>query len=450
MTQDDFLDRLWTDVINSVPHEPADLALALRFARYEAVFDWCFAFDEAGVSPVKWRAWPATHARWRRRLRYTAAAVKRIKPDSAAAPFADAELAVKRLLDGGMPAIRLATALETAAQEALAGIRKLLAKLKPTELEGLHESLLMADPSGEDGAPGSWPRPMKARASKSKASAGPLLELGKAFPHVLSADGRRVVSRNGRVSDVQSGKEVARCDFLPNTSSVTWSPDGRLVAAYDTRGRVALCDTRSGRRLRLLRCDEQGPAAVFSATGDVLFAGDWKGNVLAWSVENGRELARWTAAGCMVQSLARSGDDLILLLSHRPSPTEIVRLSSTLQERARITVGDWADSISLAPDGRRALLIGHALQWLDLKSRRPGRKLTVDEPLRNGEVSPSGKHVVLTVNAGFRLCPARTPSRCRLLERKYADSVSFSTDGELVVLSTWNGGEVWLARQLFR
>ena len=44
MTQDDFLERLWSDVIDDVPMKELgglDFAHAARLARYSAVFDWC-------------------------------------------------------------------------------------------------------------------------------------------------------------------------------------------------------------------------------------------------------------------------------------------------------------------------------------------------------------------------------------------------------------------------
>jgi hypothetical protein len=75
-------------------------------------------------------------------------------------PFADATEALGRIRAAGAAVEDIARILRAERYEA--AFRLLFQiferELSGTELHGLHESLLSADPSGLEGRPGSWPR----------------------------------------------------------------------------------------------------------------------------------------------------------------------------------------------------------------------------------------------------------------------------------------------------
>ncbi len=450
MTQDDFLERLWTDVIDTVPMtDPGglDFAHAARLARYSAMFNWCAAFDEAGKQPSTWLKWPLKDRRWASLVEWTAEGVRSTattrKTD---APFADAERALERLLATSAPA-ELAKRLTRQGLAALAKLRRLLPNLK--EAAGLHESLLTADPSGREARPGSWP-PGAVTTKKGKSSpqaAGPLLKLRRAHELALSPDGRRVVAAaGGRVIDVATGKELAKCEVLPNTGHVAWSPDGAFIAATNTAGKIALFASKSGKRLRVLSCTTECAPPVFCDSA--LVGGDWDGHLFAWDSATGRTLAHTELEGTMISVLQNvpTGGGVLALISHKPSPEELVWLSPLLEERAkrRRFSGQAIDDFVVHPGGSRALTsTWRGLSWLDLKTGKLSKPHALDE-VKGVALSPDGSLAIAVTGAGFRIGPASDLSAGRVHPMEYSSGKpSFSADGTRVALATWNGGEVW-------
>ena len=194
LNQEELLERLWVEVINAVDGvalaqvpvaEPKDAQHVARLARYEALFAWCDAFDEAGRTVAWWLRKPAEDAAWLELSKWSAeAATSRRKPRPGT-PFADAEGYRIRLLDAGVSGEALAEWMTAQGRLALAQLRAILAsrKWQARELAGLHEALLSADPSGLEGRPGSWPVPSP---QVEAVGHGLRLKLGKA--HALAAD----------------------------------------------------------------------------------------------------------------------------------------------------------------------------------------------------------------------------------------------------------------------
>lgn len=169
MNQDELLERLWNEVIDAAESDPAleargiatrDVRHVARLARYEAVFAWCFAFDEAEIPITKWLA-ARSERRWRKLVAYDPTTLERPRAPKADEPFADSIVAWTRLLDAGVTGTEIAALMTREGLAALAALRAILGEetFEPGDLDGLHESLLSADPSGQEARAGSWPRP---------------------------------------------------------------------------------------------------------------------------------------------------------------------------------------------------------------------------------------------------------------------------------------------------
>lgn len=457
MNQDALLERLWVEVLNTVDGaalsqaplaQPRDVQHVARMARYEAIFGWCHAFDEEGHTVSWWLGKPEDHPCW---LELSAwrpeAAARRGKPRPGT-PFADAEEARVRLLDAGVGAEALAELMTAQGRLALAQLRVILAsrKWKSGELAGLHEALLSADPSGLEGRPGSWPvyAPSPARPRKG----GPRLTVKKAHALAFSPDGGRIVAaKGGNITDLASGRTLARCELLAHTSHITWSPDGRWIAATSTSGDIAVCAADTGARARVLSQKCEGVAAQFTRDG-ALVSATWAGNVLRWDVEEGRLIAGvGFKDDVMITGLTLTEDgQVVLVVSRRGTQTtECVRFDPGLKECLGVLpLPDGTSDISLGGTGRRALVTGrNSAAWFDLDTGELSEPLDSPEFVLAGSVSRDGKWVVLTTRAGFRIGSAEdlTSGRTRALE--YANAASFSADSRLVALATWNVGEIW-------
>lgn len=122
----------------------------------------------------------------------------------------------------------------------------------------------------------------------------------------FAPDGKRLASGSGwdfenhanvRIWDVETGKVIHRLAGHDgqSVSSVTFSPDGKLLASADTNGVVILWDTADGKPVNVLK--EHTPwwigEVAFSPDGRYLAVGD-RANVIAlYEVATGKPIRRW-------------------------------------------------------------------------------------------------------------------------------------------------------------
>lgn len=463
MDQDDLLERLWTDAIDAVDPEMTletsakgviehiDVLLVARLARYEAVFGWCDAFDEEGISVATWLKRTDRHRGWRELVTFDAEHLEvPFRAGRADEPFADAVLAEGRLVAAGVSGTELAAFMEREARAAVAVLRAILSEqtFEPGELDGLHESLLASDPSGHEGRPGSWPRSAKPAETDEKREHGPepLLELRRSHALALSPDGRRVVAaRGGAITDVGSGRELATCQLLPHTVDVSWSPDGRWIVASSAEGAVAQCDGESGARVRVLARQTRGPAPVFSEDGALLYTGDWNNDVIAWDVATGREVARHHVGRGKLSALDRAPDGGLVVLVGDRAEADLLFLSPSLEETgSRVRVTAYVTDVALDPGGG-GRAIAHGFRWvarLDLATGALSEQLDVDAWAV--AFSPDAHWLAITTRTGFRIGPPTDLAQC--VEIPIPDAqrrASFSSDSRRVALGAWKRGEVW-------
>lgn len=473
MNQDELLERMWLEIIDAVDADlelkgapsaaRGDARLLARQVRYETSFAWCDAFDEAGHRVSWWLSRPETHACWSELAAWTAEAAGRAPRIQPKAPFADADAAWARLLEQGVTGADLAAFMTTQGREALAALRKILAeqKWRTGELEGLHESLLSADPSGLEGAPGSWPRPPPERAPRrASPSAGPapLRTVKTAHALAFSPDGAKVVAaKGGAVTEIESGKGLAKCALLANTSHIAWSPDGRWIAGISTSGDIALCEAETGKRVRVLRQASEGAAPRFDREG-ALVSASWTGEVSRWDVTRGTRIGGMGFSDAMVTVVVPLADGRVAVLaSHlpKPNPVALVFFDAELREQlAAVALPEWTQDVALDPSGRRALVTGFkGAAWLDLKTGVLSQQLEVEDPdyIQAGAISGDGRWVVLTMRSGFRLSPADDLAQGVTRALQFPSGrAEFSPDSERVALSTWKSGEVWEIASLAR
>lgn len=454
LNQDELLERLWVEVINAVDGvalaqvpraEPKDAQHVARLARYEALFGWCDAFDEAGRTVAWWLRKPEEDPAWLELSKWSAeAATSRRKPRPGT-PFADAEESRIRLLEAGLSDEVLAEWMTAQGRLALAQLRAILesGKWKARELAGLHEALLSADPSGLEGRPGSWPVPSP---QVEPARQGLRLKLGKAHALAFSPDGARVVAaKGGAITELTSGRGLAKCKLLAHTSHITWSPDGKWIAATSTSGDIAVCAADTGARATVLSQKSEGVAPVFANDRELVGA-TWGGAVVKWDVEQGQLLAGVRLNVSMVLALQLAGDGQVVLLVRLESEAmACVRFSPDLKEcLGTLPVPSWASDLALATAGGRALLTGQTYAaWLDLTTGELSEPFDSTDPLVGGAVSPDGKSFVLTSLKGFLIGSAEDLANGRQHPLLYANEATFSADSRQLALATWEAGEIW-------
>jgi WD40 repeat protein/DNA-binding SARP family transcriptional activator len=162
--------------------------------------------------------------------------------------------------------------------------------------------------------------------------------------------------------DADSGRLAARPVDLgrPSSSTVVFSPDGKLLATGRDDGTVLLLDPRSGRIRRTLK-PIAGPSVSLAFERDgTLATGSWAGIVQRWNSSSGAELGRPVlVAAAPVASLSfdpsgrtfaeTGGADGLLKLWNSSSPQQF---GSTFPGNP----GRWATT-AFTPDGRNLLVV---------------------------------------------------------------------------------------------
>lgn len=464
MNQHLFLEQLWREVIEGDgPPDPwalrvraglagvrtADIHRVARVARYAAVFKWCYLFDEAGIAPAAWLA-PEAGSRWESLTEppdWGLSTPEADLADPAQLPlFREAGEALARLRAAGVAQAALQHLAARAHQGALEGVRRVLGQhsFGPEDLEGLHESLILAAPTHivgpcDDPAPGKGGMPPA------------LVEVAHGFMLAFSPEGDRIVSAvDGRVTAIATGEVLAVCRWVANTGRVAWSPDGRWLLGTGTAGAIALCDARTGARTHVLSMTCEGAGAVFSPDGSRVYAGDWKGSVFAWDVRSGRELCRREMDGGMVERVRAPGrrGALDLVVTYRPRPTVLRTLTESLDAVGPdLPLPEGTREVVWEPRARRALVLDRGSI-----ARMDGAGHLTDRRAVDGgaalEISPDGRWYALAHAGGFRLGSIDDLDGRVEVPMDNASGAAFSRDSRRVALATWQGGGVWDVRAL--
>ncbi|MFD4628806.1 hypothetical protein ACFVYR_02745 [Streptomyces sp. NPDC058284] len=133
---------------------------------------------------------------------------------------------------------------------------------------------------------------------------------------VLAPGGRELLSLDGTMIDIATGRTRSALHGEDSLTSATFSPDGRFLAVCDDNGRLALWDGRAAHPLAVLWEEgpvggEPVPAVAFSADGRHLAASRADGSVRVWETETPRLTgARYPAADGPVLALGFAGDEL--------------------------------------------------------------------------------------------------------------------------------------------
>jgi WD40 repeat protein/DNA-binding SARP family transcriptional activator len=191
-------------------------------------------------------------------------------------------------------------------------------------------------------------------------AAGPPLGYSDPSPKGVAFSGRTlaVTQADGTVDLKDAGTLVTqrRLRALRGAGlAVAFSSDGKLLAVTGDGAGVTLWDARSLRQVRVLRAPVGGSfsqSVVFSPNGRLLASGEFRGRtglVRIWDVRTGRPLP-WRFA-IATASVAFSPDGRLVAAAGSDGDSE-VRDVRTGRLVARPRLGDFGRSVAFSPDGK--------------------------------------------------------------------------------------------------
>jgi WD40 repeat protein len=257
---------------------------------------------------------------------------------------------------------------------------------------------------------------------------------------------RRSVGGAGWTSILRNGGARDAAALL----DVEFADDGLRVASAADDGEVAVWDTRTGRRLALVKHEEAVHTVQLSPDGRRLLTASQDGTARTWDSSNGRLLrvfdtrsddawaATYSARGRVIATASAAGAHVW----DAASGAQIARLPSK---------GGYRGTIRLSVDGRHALTPagegGDAWLWNVSPRRRVATLSGEGDPLTFALFSRDGRRI-LTVDVANRAtvwatAGGRPIARFRPEGARVTDA-DISSDGRLVVTAGNNGlAQVW-------
>jgi WD40 repeat protein len=278
----------------------------------------------------------------------------------------------------------------------------------------------------------------------------------------LSPDGKTLAVKDDKFlsfHDAATGKEIRKIKYLPDsgggrspTDWLTFTPDGKQIAATLMGGAVQLIEVETG---EIKRTFDQGAAVrscVFSTDGKRMATGGYEsGNNVyyarLWDVATGAELQRFAIGQELnrpIGALALSHDGSKLAGgSWRDGRLRLFAVATSKELKVFPKIGDDIVSVAFAPDGKTVAAAGDNIHLYDpatgkerlrIERRARGLAFSRDGMVLTGAVS--GAIYRWDVASGRQLTPAAA-------QDSGVEQILVSADGRSL-FTTDQDGELYL------
>ena len=259
----------------------------------------------------------------------------------------------------------------------------------------------------------------------------------------FSPDGKLLASGAGddvvKLWDVATGECIRTLKgHTYNVNSVAFSPDGKLLASGSADNTVKLWDVKTGECIRTLKGHTRSVTSVtFSPDGKLLASGSNDNTVKLWDVGTGELIRTLKGHTWPVTSVTFSPDGK--LLASRPNDNTVKLWDVKTGRCVRTLEGNTRDvsSVSFSPDGR--LLASGSYKEIKLWEVETGRCIRTLEGhtdwVHSVAFSPDGRLLASgSQDETVKLWDVATGKCIRTLEghTRSVNSVAFSPDGKLL------------------
>jgi RNA polymerase sigma factor (sigma-70 family) len=221
----------------------------------------------------------------------------------------------------------------------------------------------------------------------------------------LSPDGTVLAAKDDggiRLLDATTGKEIRKIGYLPSpgrsvTGWVTFTPDGKQVAATLTQDAIHLIDVGTGEVTRTFAPVLAATPCAFSPDGKLMATCGYKAGgdfnfAQLWDVATGKEVRRFAISHDVHQSvsaLAFSPDGRTIASgSWRDGRLRLWETATGKEVRAFPKIGDDVVSVAFAPDGKTVAAAGDRIYLYDPATGK--ERLRIDRRARGLAFSRDG------------------------------------------------------------
>ena len=267
----------------------------------------------------------------------------------------------------------------------------------------------------------------------------------------FSPDGTLLASgaNNGVIFvwDVASGENVETLTGHGSIISVSFSSDGTLLASGSSGGRVSVWDVASGKNVETLAGHTDGARSVsFSPDGSLLAAGTGDGTVKVWAVETGERVETLAGHTDWVESVAFAPDGSLIASASSDGAVKLWDVATgemveTLVEHP----GWWVHAVAFAPDGTLLTfdpLEGTVRVWDVATGETVETRGRFTEGSSSMVFAPDGSLIASnSFDGAVKVWDVASGGRLETLvgHTDWVSSLSFSSDGSLIASGSYDG-----------
>jgi RNA polymerase sigma factor (sigma-70 family) len=281
------------------------------------------------------------------------------------------------------------------------------------------------------------------------------------FALTFSPDGKKIAAIGGgrdiTLWDAKSGKEI---HSFPNEGKqpigVAFSPDGKLLATADRGDGISIWDADTGKLVRQVKCPRRGLSGlVFSPDGKTLAVGD-SGTIYFWDPNTGAEQRRIESKQGYLYTLAFSLDGKLLASGGSRGTGDndgsiLLWDPHTGKEKRQLEIhAKEVNKVVFSPDGKFLASSGweDAIRLWDPATGRQVRVLTERLPL-SGPIAFSPDSTLLAeghLDGTIRLWDASNGTEKRRWQTgsQRVFTLAFSPDGKTIASAAFLESEVRL------
>ncbi|GAB1204280.1 hypothetical protein APSETT445_002930 [Aspergillus pseudonomiae] len=250
---------------------------------------------------------------------------------------------------------------------------------------------------------------------------------------------------NSQITSASKDNPVKPLDHSNSIVSVTFSPDGEMVASGSKDNIIKLWDPKTVEQLHILDGHfDSVVSVVFSHDSQILASGSYDHTVKLWDIKSCQQLRTLHGHSDSVVSVAFSPDSQIVASGSDDSTIRLWDARTGQQLRTLKGHSDWVQSVAFSPDGQ-IVVSGSYDNTIKLWETKTGQQLRTLEGHSslvasvvfspNGYVIASGSY-----DNTIKLWDTKTGQHLRTLEGHsgLVRSVAFLSDSRIVVSGSYD------------